>query len=150
MYYFSVITIFIFSAFFLPIGAIASNSTEIGSGDIPTVAVAYDYTHARMFQVEGHSMETLGFAHNSYVNVVPVSDVNVGDVIAFTCTHEACHGAYIKRVAQKSGNCFWVEGRQDVWSENGVRKQSLDSRTTYGWLCNDTISIMGVAFTQNA
>ena len=150
MYYISVISIFIFSAFFLPIGVIAGDGEEIDGGTARALNVVYDYENQKEYQVDGNSMATLGFPHESYVNVVPASDLNVGDVIAFTCTHEKCDGAYIKKITKKQGACYWVEGRKDKWSENGQKKQSMDSRTTYGWLCNDDIDVIGVAFSKSA
>ncbi|PID52189.1 MAG: hypothetical protein CR972_02795 [Candidatus Moraniibacteriota bacterium] len=150
MYYFSVISIFIFSAFFLPISVIAGNGEEIEGKTMDVLNVVYDYEHQKEYQVDGNSMATLGFPHESFVNVVPASDFHVGDVIAFTCTHEKCDGAYIKRITRKQGSCYWVEGRRDKWKEDGRTLQSMDSRTSYGWLCNDDIDIMGVAFPKSA
>lgn len=54
----------------------------------------------------------------------------------------------LKRSQKKQGDCYWVEGRTDVWEENGNRRQSMDSRTTYDWLCGEDITIYGVAFTK--
>jgi hypothetical protein len=146
MYYFSVIFIFLFSAVFLPIGVIASSGQELNEETARVLSVTYDYEKQKTYQVDGNSMASLGFPHNTHVDVVPASDFNIGDVIAFTCTHEKCDGAYIKKIVRKQGACYWVEGRKDKWNEDGQKKQSMDSRTTYGWLCNDDIDIIGVAF----
>lgn len=148
MYYSSVISLLLFSAFLLPIGVIASSGDEIDYSTAQVLDVFYDYEHTRTYQVDGNSMKPLGFQDESYVNVVPASDFNVGDVIAFECAHAQCNGAYIKKIARKNGTCYWVEGRKDIWIEDGQKKQSMDSRTTYGWLCNDDIKILGVAFLQ--
>ncbi len=150
MYYISVISIFLFSAFFLPIGVIAGNAEEVDGGTLEKTEAIYDYAHQKEYHVDGNSMATLGFPHGTRVNVVPATDFHVGDVIAFTCTHEKCDGAYIKKIVKKHGACYWVEGRKDIWKEGNQRKRSMDSRTTYGWLCNDDIDIMGVALFQSA
>lgn len=150
MYYTSIVSLLLLSAFFLPLGAIASNVQELDYSTAEVLDVVYDYEKTRTYQVDGNSMAPLGFAHDTFVDVVPASNFNVGDVIAFTCSDEHCDGAYIKKISRKNGTCYWVEGRQDVWMEDGQKKQSMDSRTTYGWLCNDKITILGVASIQNA
>lgn len=150
MYYVSVITIFIFSAFLLPIGVIANDGDDLGlSGQYYSEGVVYEHAKSRTYQIEGHSMAHLGFDHESYVSVVPASGFKVGDVIAFECSHSKCDGAYIKKITRKNGACYWVEGRKDYWYEDGKKKESMDSRTTYGWLCNDKIDIFGVAFAKS-
>lgn len=138
-----VVTIFIVAA---PI--------QTSAGDIAVMSQfdedeRYDMAHSRTYQVEGNSMKTLGFAHNAFVTVVPTEDFHVGDVVAFECTHDECDGAYIKKIVQKQKSCYWLEGRQDIWEEDAQKRQSLDSRTTYGWLCGDDIDIYGVAFLKD-
>ncbi len=147
MYYSSFIILFIVWAF-SPIGAIA-NSVETIPYDNDLIGDArYDFAHSVEYLVEGHSMESYGFMDGTRVDVVPATTFQVGDVIAFECTFDKCNGAYVKKIIKKDGECYWVEGRKDVWEENGSRRQSMDSRTTYGWLCNNDISIYGVAFPQ--
>ncbi len=134
----------------LPFGVLAG---EVSANDISAEIagkVVYDVDNIKTYQVEGHSMEHLGFGHDVLIDVVPASDFNVGDVIAFECFHSKCDGAYIKKVTDKKETCLWVEGRYDIWEEDGKRKQSMDSRTTYGWLCDDDIDVYGVAFIQKA
>ncbi|MEN8252038.1 MAG: hypothetical protein ABFQ53_00440 [Patescibacteria group bacterium] len=145
MYYILLATIFGLSTL-LPFGVIADEIGQNPVSDGFVVDVHYDFDNSRVYQIEGHSMEHIGFDDEEYVDVVPASHFNVGDVIAFECSHEKCDGAYIKEIRGKKDSCLWLEGRGDIWEENGERKQSMDSRTTYGWLCNDDINIYGVAF----
>lgn len=109
----------------------------------------FDFARARVFEVEGKSMESYGFMDGTRVDVVPASSFNIGDAIAFECTHDKCDGAYIKTIVKKDDTCYWVEGRTDKWIQDGQKRQSMDSRTTYGWLCDDQIKIIGVAFVQD-
>lgn len=148
MYYYRIFFA-LFCAVFLPFGAIADNGERHAShvSDVSD-AVVYDFAHSARYLVDGRSMESYGFTDGMRVSVVPASDFRVGDVIAFTCTRDVCDGAYIKKITQKNGSCYWVEGRKDVWKENGKRKKSMDSRTTYGWLCDDEIAIIGVVMTN--
>jgi hypothetical protein len=135
---------------FLVLGAVLAFSTSAGNIVIRnTDNSRYDRAHIKTYQIQGNSMRTLGFANGALIDVIPVDEVRVGDAIAFECYKEGCDGAYIKKVIQKYGNCFWLEGRDDIWIENGELKESLDSRTTYGWLCDDAIEIYGVAFLQS-
>jgi hypothetical protein len=136
---------------FLILGAVLAFNTSASNTVVKKIVNdRYDRAHTKTYQVEGNSMRTLGFANGALIDVVPVDEVHIGDAIAFTCYKKECDGSYIKKVIQKYGDCFWVEGRNDVWEENGILKESLDSRTTYGWLCNDAIEIYGVAFLQGA
>ena len=148
MYYIFLIVIVFFSAF-LPVGG----AYEISAEKMPYANdfvgdERFDFSQTRVFQVEGHSMESYGFMDGSHVDVVPASSFNVGDAIAFECMHEKCDSAYIKTITKKDGTCYWVEGRTDQWMQDGQKRQSMDSRTTYGWLCDDEIKIYGVAFVQ--
>ncbi len=127
---------------------------QTSAGDIAVMSQfdrseRYDVENSRIYQVEGNSMKTLGFAHDAFVTVVPTAEAHVGDVIAFECAHDECDGAYIKKIVQKQKSCYWLEGRQDIWEENNQKRQSMDSRTTYGWLCGDDIDIYGVAFLKD-
>lgn len=149
MYYPSFIFVFVLWAF-LPFGVIANAAEYVPYDNENIGKERYDFAHTRVFQVEGHSMESYGFFDRALVDVVPATEFFVGDVIAFECTHEKCDGAYIKKITKKEDNCYWVEGRRDVWEENGNRRQSMDSKTTYDWLCGDEIMIYGVAFTKDA
>jgi len=134
----------------LPIGAIAGDVEQSPQFDENIDNIIYDVENSKVYQVDGNSMDPLGFADGDFIDVMTASELQIGDVIAFECSRDACDGAYIKRIVQKQGSCFWVEGRDDIWEENGKKKQSMDSRTTYGWLCNDDIKIYGVAFPQKA
>jgi hypothetical protein len=148
MYYIFIVIFLAFSAL-LPFGVIADEVTQVAISNAFLNDIKYDFEHIETYQVDGHSMEHLGFDDGKLVDVLPASDFNVGDVIAFECNRVECDGAYIKEIAGKMNNsCYWVEGRKDIWKEDGKRKQSLDSRTTYGWLCDDDIEIYGVAFLQ--
>lgn len=148
MYYYSAVFM-LFLSVFAPIGAIASAAEYVPYDNENIGNERYDFMKTQTFQVEGHSMESYGFYDRTLVDVVPASTFFVGDVIAFECTDEKCDGAYIKKITKKEGDCYWVEGRKDVWLENGDRRQSMDSRTTYDWLCGEEIKIYGVAFTKN-
>ncbi|MEA3322663.1 MAG: S24 family peptidase [Patescibacteria group bacterium] len=142
------ISVFVVMAFIVVV------PTQTSAGDIAIMSQfdegeRYDLAHSRTYQVEGNSMKTFGFAHDALVTVVPAVEFRVGDVIAFECNHDECDGAYIKKIVQKQKSCYWLEGRNDVWEEDNQKRQSLDSRTTYGWLCDDDIDIYGVAFLQD-
>lgn len=147
MYYYSTIFLLFFSVF-APVGAIVSAAEYVPYANDNIGQERYDFTRSRTFQVDGHSMETYGYFDRALVDVVPAKEFYVGDIVAFECGHEKCHGAYIKKITKKQGDCYWVEGRTDVWEENGNRRQSMDSRTTYDWLCGEDITIYGVAFTK--
>lgn len=147
MYYIFIATFFVFTAL-LPFGVIADEVSKIAISDEFSENIEYNFDKVKTYQIDGHSMEHLGFDDESFVDVIPVSDFNVGDIIAFECSRQECDGAYIKEIAGKKDSCFWLEGRRDIWEEDGKRKESMDSRTTYGWLCNDDIEIYGVAFLE--
>jgi hypothetical protein len=149
MYYISVLFLFLFSVF-SPVLAIADSADEVTYTTPVREDARYDFNRVKEYQVDGHSMENYGFMDGMRINVVAASSFVVGDVIAFECGHEKCDGAYVKKITQKDGACYWVEGRKDVWMENGSKRQSMDSRTTFGWLCDDDITIIGAAFTQGA
>ncbi len=134
----------------LPIGAIAENvNQQITHPKYTTKNDRYerfDIKNRQTYEIEGNSMKHLGFQDGMFVEVVPVSYVKVGDVVAFRCFDETCDGNYIKELTKQKGACYWFEGRKDIWKEDNLKKQSLDSRTTYGWLCDNEVKILGVAF----
>ncbi len=136
----------------LPIGAIAGDVTEQALYPQHTLNDRYerfDIKNRRTYEIDGNSMKHLGFQDGMLVEVVPVSKVKIGDTIAFTCLDESCDGDYIKELTKQKGTCYWFEGRKDIWKEDNLKKQSMDSRTTYGWLCDDEVKILGVAFLPN-
>jgi len=138
---------------FLPIGVIAGDATEqVTYADVTTNEkyARYDVDNKKVYQIDGNSMKHLGFQDGMFVDVVPVSSLKVGDIIAFECLHELCDGAYIKELTKQEGSCYWFEGRKDIWKEDNLKKQSMDSRTSYGWLCDEEVEVYGVAFLQNA
>lgn len=152
MYHVTIVFLLIITAF-LPIGAIA--------GDIAQQATypdsisddryeRFDVENRKTYEIDGNSMKHLGFADGIFVDVVPVSNLEIGDIVAFECLHNLCDGAYIKELTKQEGSCYWFEGRRDIWKEDNLKKESMDSRTSYGWLCNEEIEIYGVAFLQNA
>lgn len=147
MYNIILSSLFILSTL-LPVGVIADTPIQGVVPDEFNEDVFYDFEAARIYQVDGHSMKHLNFDHGTIVNVIPASDFNVRDIIAFECSHEKCEGGYIKELTGKKDGCFFVEGRKDIWDEGGSKRQSMDSRTTYGWLCGDNIEIYGTVFTE--
>ncbi len=145
MYYVGVLFLF-FLCIFSPIGALVSVANDLVYQESIVSDVQYDFAHATEYEVEGNSMAVFGFGDGARIDVVPASDFVIGDIVAFTCDHKACDGAYIKKITNKVDDCYWMEGRDDVWEEDGIRKQSYDSRTAFDWLCGDDIDIYGVAF----
>jgi len=153
MYHIIIVCLLIITVF-LPIGAIAGNTEDqvYFDEDVSNSEdkyARYDVVNRQTYQVDGNSMKHLGFGNGVLVDVVPVSSLKVGDITAFECSHDACDGAYIKELTKKEGSCYWFEGRKDIWKEGSKKKKSMDSRTTYGWLCNEDVEIYGVAFLQN-
>jgi hypothetical protein len=138
--WFIVVGIYFFAFNFLNVGEINECSASQNR---------YDLMHIKTYQAEGNSMSLFGFADRALISVVPANEFRIGDIVAFECYHEGCDGAYIKKIVKKQNNCYWLEGRRDIWKEFGIEKESLDSRTTYGWLCGDEIEIYGVAFLKN-
>ena len=147
MYHVMLIGIFFFSAL-LPVGAHVISAEKMPYANEFIGDERFDFDQTRVFQVDGHSMESYGFMDGTRVDVVPATTFNIGDAIAFECTHDKCDGAYIKMITKKDDGCYWVEGRKDQWLQDGKKRQSMDSRTTYGWLCDEEITIYGVAFAQ--
>ncbi len=148
MYHIIIVSLLFITAF-LPIGAIAETSAKqiVFTNNISNNKyVRFDIEHRKTYEVEGNSMKHLGFQDGVHVDVVPVSELEVGDIVAFECHRGLCDGAYIKELTKKNGTCYWFEGRKDIWKEDNLKKKSLDSRTTYGWLCDDDLKIYGVAF----
>jgi hypothetical protein len=85
----------------------------------------------------GTSMAQKGFdgEHNKYFYYK--EECNEGDVCVFTCDKcktENGDKSFIKEVIAKKDGCFWFEGNQDFWQEDGEVKQSHDSRS-FGWVC---------------
>lgn len=137
------IIIFFVFIVFMPLGVIADEFQEVSKKNI---GIQYDFNSVQVYQVDGRSMENRGFMNGDLVKVIQASQFNIGDIIAFACFHEKCSGMYIKEIVGKINDCYWLEGRNDFWEENNVKKQSMDSRTTYGWLCNENIDIRGIVF----
>jgi len=95
-------------------------------------------------QVVGESMVPYGFLPGDIIHPKQQS-AHVGDIVVFSCHKSGCHGHYIKKLTQKRGACYWVEGRRDVWvDDTGQKKISIDSQTLFGWLCDDEIIIHGI------
>ena len=143
MYKFSIIFLLVVIIFLLS-GVAVGSAVQATYSEITTI----DLAKARTYQVDGNSMKHLGFENESFVDVVSVEEPAIGDIVAFECFDDVCDGGYIKELTQKQGTCYWFEGRKDIWEEDGQKKQSMDSRTTYGWLCDEEVKILGVAFTQ--
>ena len=91
-----------------------------------------------LFPVSGESMKPT-IENGSSVLIHPDS-AEIGDIVVFECYSSECRypgdngGVLIKRVTQKQGNCFYLEGDN--------RLKSWDSRS-YGWLCDDDLKILG-------
>lgn len=100
-------------------------------------------TDRHVSNLQGHSMEPwLMDGQRVYVYHVSPKE---GDMVSFRCTNEKCPQInMVKHLTEKSGDCYWFEGRPDQWrNEDGEIKKSLDSRT-FGWVCQDDIVINGV------
>ena len=97
--------------------------------------------------IVGASMEHLGFHEGDKVNVEPDSNhmYFIGDIVAFVCNKPKCpkENAMLKEIKNIDGECFWLEGRPDIYTYRGIESVSLDSRK-YGWLCGDQITIIGL------
>jgi hypothetical protein len=143
MYKFSISFLLIVTIFLLS-SVVVGSTVQATYSETSTI----DLAKARTYQIDGNSMRHLGFENESFVDVVLVDEPAIGDVVAFECFDEVCEGGYIKELTQKQGTCYWFEGRKDIWEEDGQKKQSMDSRTTYGWLCDEEVKILGVAFIQ--
>lgn len=140
-YYFLILIIMIFfSHDVLAQGMEGILSDESGFGD------QLDFGNDHIYQIEGSSMEIFGLDNDAYVDVVPATRFEVGDIIAFECAHEKCDRTYVKKITNIRGSCYWVEGRDGIWVQDGKMKKSIDSRTTFGWLCDDQINILGIVF----
>ena len=151
MYHIIIVSLLVITAF-LPIGVIAGDDTEqVAYANISEDKYErFDVENRVTYKIDGNSMKHLGFEDGSFVEVVPVTRLELGDIVAFKCLHDLCDGTYIKELTKQKGSCYWFEGRKDIWKEDNLKKQSMDSRTSYGWLCNEEVEIYGVAFLQNA
>lgn len=96
------------------------------------------YAVFMVFILNGQSMAHLGYVDGMPVQVVH-APCNIGSDIAFRYNGID----YLKTLTRtKPNGNIWVQGRDDIWLENGIKKQSLDSRV-YGWLSPQQYIIYG-------
>ena len=100
--------------------------------------------------LSGSSMEQYGFFDGDTVRITNYAPKE-GDFASFRCIAERCKDQeqpMIKKVVKIENECYWLQGRDDVWlDEDGKKVHSYDSRD-YGWLCPGEIAINGVV-TEN-
>lgn len=82
-----------------------------------------------LFLLDGKSMEHMGFYHGDHVQTVQ-APCEVNDVIVFKYKDVN----YLKQLTGYGNDCFYVQGRPDIWEENGKKMESLDSTQ---WGCVD-------------
>lgn len=105
----------------------------------PKEGVDYHFTH-----LSGRSMEQYGFYDGETIKMTH-EQPRVGDFVSFRCVNDRCpQYNMLKRLTMQSLDCYWFQGRDDMWKdEKGEVKRSMDSRV-YGWVCKKDIVINGI------